>query len=241
LALGSLGFAVQIYADFSAYTDIARGIARLLGFDLVRNFRSPYLAVSPSDFWRRWHISFSSWIRDYLYIPLGGSRVRSSLAFFGVLLASLGLSGLWHGAAWNFVIWGVYHAVLVFGYHKAGLGGRWEPRGRIARCLSVAVMFGWTLGGWLIFRTSDLSWLVAALRRWRVGLSGDHGAAALYTLSLIVLYTTPMVVLGLVERLPAARASNAAAALRSAFLIAAFSAMVVFHVNRANDFIYFRF
>ena len=221
LAVGALGFAVQIYADFSAYTDIARGIAKLLGFHLIVNFSSPYLAASPSDFWRRWHISFSSWIRDYLYIPMGGSRVKTRLGFLGVLLGSLGLSGLWHGAAWNFVLWGVYHAFLVFAYHQLGLGGRWAPRGAIQRISATGVMFVWTLLGWLIFRTDDLPWLLDSVQRFRVGLSGDYGAAASYTLSLIALYTVPMVLLGLVERLPPASASQTVPTiLRSAFMAA---------------------
>ncbi|MFT7075048.1 MAG: D-alanyl-lipoteichoic acid acyltransferase DltB (MBOAT superfamily) [Planctomycetota bacterium] len=241
LAVGALGFAVQIYADFSAYTDIARGISKLLGFDLVQNFRSPYLAVSPSDFWRRWHISFSSWIRDYLYIPLGGSRVKSPLGFFAVLIASLGLSGLWHGAAWNFVLWGLYHACLVFLYHRMGFGGRWTPPNGALRAAAVACMFGWTLGGWLLFRTGDLSWLAAALQRFRIGLSGDLGAAAAYTLGLMLLYASPMFVQGVIERLPSAASSTGAAFFRGAFLAAALIAIALFAGDGSNDFIYFRF
>ncbi|QDV04678.1 Peptidoglycan O-acetyltransferase [Planctomycetes bacterium Poly30] len=241
LAVGTLGFAVQIYADFSAYTDIARGIAKLLGFDLIRNFRSPYLAVSPSDFWRRWHISFSSWIRDYLYIPLGGSRVRTPLGFLGVLLVSLGLSGLWHGAAWNFVLWGVYHALLVFAYHQLKLGGRWEPRSRPSRAISISVMFVWTLLGWLLFRTGDIAWLGGALRHSPVGMSGVDGSAAAYTLALVLLYSSPMAVQGLVERLPSAAASSLGAFLRGAFLAAALVAITLFAGDGSNDFIYFRF
>ncbi len=241
LAVASLGFAVQIYADFSAYTDIARGIAKLLGFDLIVNFRSPYLATSPSDFWRRWHISFSSWIRDYLYIPMGGSRVKTKVGFFCVLLASLGLSGLWHGAAWNFVLWGVYHAVLVFVYHQLGWGGRWAPRGPVGYALAVPTMFAFTLVGWLIFRTSDMSWLMAAFAHFRIGLTGDYGAAAVYTLALVLLYSSPMLVQGCVERLPAATDSAIASFLRSAFLAAALIAIALFAGDGSNDFIYFRF
>ena len=111
----TIGFSIQILADFSGYTDIARGTARMLGFELILNFNHPYLAVDPSDFWRRWHISFSTWIRDYLYIPLGGSRG----GFWGTIKANFGtilLSVLWHGASWNFILWGAYHASLITGY-----------------------------------------------------------------------------------------------------------------------------
>ncbi len=236
LAVASFGFAVQIYADFSAYTDIARGLARLIGFDLVLNFRSPYLAISPSDFWRRWHISFSSWIRDYLYIPLGGSKHGGPLRFLWTLLASLGLSGLWHGAAWHFVLWGVYHAMVVFVYHQLGMGGRWRPRGMIRTTSAWAVMFGITLLGWLIFRTEDLGWLVDAALRFKVGISVDNRSAALYLLGLIGLYSVPLWLLGAVERLP-----ERWVAVRSGFMAAAVVCMLVFGRSEPADFIYFQF
>ena len=108
---GVLAFAVQIYADFSGYTDIARGSARLLGIELMRNFDHPYIATSPADFWRRWHISLSTWLRDFIYIPLGGSRASVARASFN-LMATFALSGLWHGASWNYVIWGIYWGAL---------------------------------------------------------------------------------------------------------------------------------
>ena len=97
---GVFAFAVQIYADFSGYTDIARGTARLLGIDLMVNFNHPYLATSPADFWRRWHISLSTWLRDFIYIPFGGSRCSTARASFN-LMATFAISGLWHGASWN--------------------------------------------------------------------------------------------------------------------------------------------
>ena len=108
IILGALAFGIQIYCDFSGYTDIALGTAVIMGFKIPINFNKPYFAVSPSDFWRRWHISLSSWLRDYLYIPLGGNRKskgRTYLNLFGVMF----LGGLWHGASWNFVIWGLLH------------------------------------------------------------------------------------------------------------------------------------
>jgi D-alanyl-lipoteichoic acid acyltransferase DltB (MBOAT superfamily) len=112
VALGTIAFAGQIYGDFSGYSDIARGTARLLGFELMENFRLPYLATSVREFWRRWHISLSTWLRDYLYVPLGGSRggeVRTSINLFVTML----LGGLWHGAAWNFVLWGAWHGTAL--------------------------------------------------------------------------------------------------------------------------------
>jgi alginate O-acetyltransferase complex protein AlgI len=107
LLLGTYAFAWQIYGDFSGYSDIARGSAQLLGFHFMLNFKQPYLATSLKDFWRRWHISLSTWLRDYLYIPLGGSR-RGSLKTYRNLALTMLLGGLWHGANWTFVIWGLH-------------------------------------------------------------------------------------------------------------------------------------
>ena len=112
LWIGCYAFAIQIYADFSAYTDIARGTAKLLGFELMENFRSPYRSLNVGEFWRRWHISLSTWFRDYLYTPLGGfntSKYRQLQSLFLVMA----LAGLWHGAAWTYVVWGIYHGLLL--------------------------------------------------------------------------------------------------------------------------------
>jgi len=108
IMLGALAFGIQIYGDFSGYSDIAIGAALILGFKLPLNFNKPYFATSPSDFWKRWHISLSSWLRDYLYIPLGGNRKSNGHTYFN-LMAVMFLGGLWHGASWNFVIWGLLH------------------------------------------------------------------------------------------------------------------------------------
>ncbi|MEM7230001.1 MAG: MBOAT family O-acyltransferase, partial [Planctomycetota bacterium] len=105
--LGVYAFAIQIYCDFSGYVDIARGAARCMGFDLMQNFNLPYFATNPSDFWRRWHISLSTWLRDYLYIPLGGSKCGRTRTYINLMLTMV-LGGLWHGAAWTFVVWGIY-------------------------------------------------------------------------------------------------------------------------------------
>ena len=107
-ALGAYAFAFQIYGDFSGYSDIARGSAQLLGFHFMVNFRQPYLATSLQDFWRRWHISLSTWLRDYLYVPLGGNRLSIPRTYINLLLTML-IGGLWHGASWNFVLWGGLH------------------------------------------------------------------------------------------------------------------------------------
>ena len=110
--LGVYGYAIQIYADFSGYTDIAIGVALLLGFRFPTNFDCPYRALSLRDFWKRWHITLSSWLRDYLYIPLGGNRGRNSETYRNLLITMV-LGGLWHGSTWNFVIWGMIHGVAL--------------------------------------------------------------------------------------------------------------------------------
>jgi len=150
-------FSFQIYCDFSGYTDIARGIARAMGFDLLLNFNLPYLAVNPSDFWRRWHMSLSTWLREYLYIPLGGNRRGTARTYVNLMITML-LGGLWHGAAWTFVGWGAYHGALLCAHRAlAPLFAALPPaRGRVAAALSrgarTLVMFHLATLGWVAFR-----------------------------------------------------------------------------------------
>jgi alginate O-acetyltransferase complex protein AlgI len=155
--IGVYAFAFQIYGDFSGYSSIARGISKWLGFELVINFHLPYLAVSPSDFWRRWHISLSSWLRDYLYIPLGGSR-RGALMTYRNLMLTMLLGGLWHGANWTFVAWGLYHGLLLCGFRACNIEDP-KPsvawRSRIACLPRIIVMFHLTCFGWLLFRADS--------------------------------------------------------------------------------------
>lgn len=159
--LGTYAFALQIYCDFSGYTDIARGTARMLGFDICLNFRLPYLAANPNDFWQRWHISLSSWLRDYLYIPLGGNR-RGRWVTLRNLMITMLLGGLWHGASWHFVAWGAYHGLLLIIYRLGGSARRareltFETCRGFRFWLSVLIFFHLTCFGWLLFRVTDLS------------------------------------------------------------------------------------
>ena len=137
IMIGIYAFAFQIYGDFSGYSSIARGISKWLGFDLVINFHIPYLAVTPSDFWRRWHISLSSWLRDYLYIPLGGNR-HGRLVEYRSLIITMLLGGLWHGASWTFVAWGLYHGAILCAYRLAGI--READRSSAAAALGCAAV-----------------------------------------------------------------------------------------------------
>jgi D-alanyl-lipoteichoic acid acyltransferase DltB (MBOAT superfamily) len=152
---GVLAFGLQIYFDFSGYTDMAIGMALLLGFHFPVNFRRPYLAASITDFWHRWHISLSTWLRDYLYIPLGGNRHGQWKTYRNLMLTML-LGGLWHGASWNFLIWGGYHGALL-AVHRAVRGDR---RNRDQRSWLYPLTWLFTLGlvmtGWVFFRATDL-------------------------------------------------------------------------------------
>ena len=149
--LYALGFTFQIYCDFSAYSDIARGSALLFGIKLPRNFLTPLFATSPQEFWQRWHITLSTWIRDYVYIPLGG-RAGGPVRQWGTMLATMGLAGLWHGAGLMFIGWGVYHGALVMAY-------RLKPIQFIMRRLpslgAWAIFFALNTFGWLMFRAGS--------------------------------------------------------------------------------------
>lgn len=150
------GYAFQIYCDFSGYSDVARGISTLLGFDVRWNFNLPYFASSPSDFWRRWHMSLSTWLRDYVFIPLGGSR-HGTWQTNRNLMATMVLVGLWHGAAWTFVLWGIYHGLLLILYPLVSPDRRTDqPPTHVRTVVNVALMFHFTCLGWLLFRASSL-------------------------------------------------------------------------------------
>jgi D-alanyl-lipoteichoic acid acyltransferase DltB (MBOAT superfamily) len=155
--IGVYAFAFQIYCDFSGYSAIARGTARWMGFDLMENFHMPYFAVSPSDFWKRWHISLSSWLRDYLYIPLGGNRGGEWKTARNLMLTMI-LGGLWHGAAWTFIAWGTIHGLMLVAfkwYDGWRLAGR--PLSPMARAGRIVLMFHLVCVTWLLFRASSLT------------------------------------------------------------------------------------
>lgn len=162
LIAAAVFFSIQIYCDFSGYTDIANGVARMLGINAMKNFDSPYFSTSMQEFWRRWHISLSTWFRDYVYIPLGGSRVKKSRQYINLMITFL-LSGLWHGANWTFIVWGGLHGLfLVF----ATMTGTWKKRAFNALGISegnflvywvkVAVTFALVCFTWIFFRANTI-------------------------------------------------------------------------------------
>lgn len=154
LAIAALFYSIQIYCDFSGYSDIALGTARTMGFRLMVNFRSPYFAKSITEFWQRWHISLSTWFRDYVYIPMGGNRTGNSRTCINLLIVFL-LSGLWHGADWKFVIWGLIHGILLILSRIAGAGTR--DFGRWPGWLRIALTFTLVTLAWIFFRAHSVS------------------------------------------------------------------------------------
>ena len=162
--VGVLSYAIQIYCDFSGYTDMAIACARLLGYELPINFNFPYFARNISDFWHRWHISLSSWLRDYLYIPLGGNRGPRWFVYRNIMITML-LGGLWHGGAWTFVIWGGLHGVaLVVQREWARSTAHWPSAHSVMRWLAWPLTFYWVCVAWIFFRAVDLQHAFPALR-----------------------------------------------------------------------------
>jgi alginate O-acetyltransferase complex protein AlgI len=155
-------FAFQIYGDFSGYSDMARGLAKLMGIELMLNFNLPYFAVSPTDFWARWHISLSTWLRDYLYVPLGGNR-RGRIRTCSNLFLTMLLGGLWHGASLTMVVWGAYHGVVLVAYRVLAGPKRGASSSRLSSLRMIA-MFHVTCLGWLIFRAQSLGQVGRFLR-----------------------------------------------------------------------------
>ncbi|MDH3307593.1 MAG: MBOAT family protein [Acidimicrobiia bacterium] len=188
LMAGLLLYSIQIYGDFAGYSNIARGSAMLLGFDLMRNFHHPYFARNVADFWRRWHISLSTWLRDYLYITLGGSRQGKMRTYVNLAVTML-LGGLWHGASWNFVLWGGLHGTYL-AVHRAFIQGRREAGGLATKALSMAFTFTLVSFTWLPFRLQEPSAVFDYLRGVFAFSADGFGSlvvvAVLYGLILLV-------------------------------------------------------
>ncbi len=169
--IGTVAYAVQIYFDFSGYSDMAIGLGLMIGFDFPPNFRSPYRAASITEFWRRWHISLSTWLRDYLYVPLGGNRIGPGRTYVN-LMATMLLGGLWHGAQWTFVLWGAWQGLFLALERRFGKNA---PYGFLPRPLQVALTFAIVCGGWVIFRAVNLY----QLRTMWLGMTGIRGLGKL--------------------------------------------------------------
>jgi alginate O-acetyltransferase complex protein AlgI len=235
---GVFAFGLQIYFDFSGYTDMAIGMAKLLGFHFPVNFRRPYLASSITDFWRRWHISLSTWLRDYLYVPLGGNRHGRWMTYRNLMLTML-LGGLWHGASWNFVVWGGFHGALLSIERVIRGNRRTDERWTWAYPFQAVLTFALVLISWVFFRAADFPQSMAILRQMFGGIGGHillapwHAGLVLLSLALALVEEK----LDWFERMIERPAFAYAATLAAMFLC-----MEVFGVIDARiPFIYFQF
>lgn len=252
LLLATYFFAFQIFCDFSGYTDIAIGAAKVMGFDLMKNFNRPYIAHSIADFWRRWHISLSTWFKDYLYFPLGGNRVGKARWCLNIMIVFL-ISGLWHGANWTYVIWGGLHGVyLVAGELGKGfqsrlvtlLGLRKYPR--MLRALSILLTFHLVLFAWIFFRARSLHDSVYIIKTIGKGL-GSMGFDQLSQPWPVAIFS--ILLIGLLEVVHSLQAHNKIwSSLKNSHVAwrwAAYLAMLLAVLNlrpaNVSPFIYFQF
>lgn len=237
--LGVYAFAWQIYGDFSGYSCVARGSAQVLGFHFMINFRQPYLAESLQDFWRRWHISLSTWLRDYLYIPLGGSRLGSARTYANLMITML-LGGLWHGANWTFVVWGGIHGAGLAMERGSGFVGNHAFRSNLGRWIRRVIIFHFVCFAWIFFRSPsfDTAWgFLAGLGDWQ--WKSVYGLALLFLLAHVIVLLFIDLHLEhsggeyLLEKRPLI------ARVTCGLLLCVF--ITLFGANQTNAFIYFQF
>ncbi|WP_299609882.1 MBOAT family O-acyltransferase [uncultured Tateyamaria sp.] len=239
LLAGALAFTIQIYCDFSGYSDMARGLARMLGFELMVNFRMPYFSRTPSEFWQRWHISLSSWLRDYLYITLGGNRGGAFLTYRNLSLTML-LGGLWHGAAWTFIAWGAFHGAILVVYRIGDVDNRLSAMAGALRMLAMltagVVMFVLTVIGWVFFRAASFTDAAHMLAHMWMPVWSENYATVFFYAAPLVIIETFMRLTGRQnpwERMPGIVVFNLC-------LFVLFSVLFL-DVSTGQDFIYFDF
>jgi alginate O-acetyltransferase complex protein AlgI len=244
---GVYAYTFQIYGDFSGYTDIARGISRILGFETMENFNAPYLSRSITEFWRRWHISLSTWFRDYLYIPLGGNQ-RGKIRTYANLIITMLLCGLWHGAAWTFVLWGLVHGICLIGHrivlrgHKPAFSFSQTCRGWIAEIFKIFITFHLVALAWVLFRASSIkSALIYIEGLFRfdqfTGLSPSVLFAGSMLIALDVAQTWANSQTWLTDR-PALSVLRYAV---TGILIVSVVSAAIAHMGKVTPFIYFQF
>ena len=233
--LGAFAYTVQIYGDFAGYTDMGRGIARMIGLELPLNFNAPYAATSISDFWRRWHISLSSWLRDYLYISLGGNRQGPARTYLNLFVTML-LGGLWHGAGWTFVAWGGYHGALL------ALERRFPRLTKLPPWLGGTLTLFLVVNGWVLFRSRDAETAIGMYRAMYLPRGGESLGVvyAAATVVFVILVVGAMVAkrVDLTSRLPAPGAWVRGVAYGG---IAGATFLVLALTAAPRPFIYFRF
>ena len=236
--LGAVAYTLQIYFDFSGYSDMAIGLGRVFNFRFLENFDHPYCARSVQEFWRRWHISLSTWFRDYLYIPLGGNRKGSLRTYCNMFTVFL-LCGLWHGAAWNFVVWGVYHGVGLV-VERAGFG---KLVAKLPKPLANAYLLLFVIVGWVFFRAPDLGYAAAYLGSMFGGSTAAFRSFA-PALNFIVLDKFILLAVGCVAAYPVfdAIVRRIPEAVRLVCGMTFFAVVFILAITSAySPFIYFRF
>lgn len=240
--LAILSYAIQIYFDFSGYSDMAIGLGRMFGFEFKENFNYPYIAKSIQDFWRRWHISLSTWFRDYLYIPLGGNRVTSFKVYRNLLIVFL-VTGLWHGASWNFVFWGVYHGIFIM-LERAGI----INTSKFPKILQHIYLIIIVLIGWVFFRIENFNdSLHFVVKLFNFSSEGNwEPLVLLNTFNIFILlwgviFATP-IRLYFIEKLKVLDKKDLGLALNNLSYLLLF-VLTLFELSQSsyNPFIYFRF
>lgn len=242
LWIAALAYTFQIYFDFAGYSRMAIGLGRMFGFHFPQNFDYPYAATSITDFWRRWHITLSSWFRDYVYIPLGGSRCSRAKLIRNIIITWL-LTGFWHGAEWNFVLWGFYYAVLLL-FEKLFTG---KLMARLPKCVTIAVSMFFVVTGWVLFRVTDIADLCAVLQR--MFTPSDISARQYIAEHAAVMSRAFFFIPAVIASLPVLKtaygklhAHTTGFAIELCCIICLFAASVCMLVaSTYNPFIYFRF
>lgn len=237
-------FSFQIFCDFDGYSNMARGLGKCMGFELTINFQLPYFATNPRDFWQRWHISLSSWLRDYVYIPLGGNR-QSEGKIYRALLVTMLLGGLWHGAAWTFVLWGLYHACWLILYRWGAPFWAKFPSGPDLKgqCVfwgKILLTFHLVAIGWLIFRAQSVTQILAM---GQALFSVSFSLESLEMFREIAFYIAPVLLVQITQfyKKDLLAVFRGSTILKAIFYFVCFYLMVFFGVEGGHEFIYFQF
>jgi alginate O-acetyltransferase complex protein AlgI len=242
--VGAIAYTFQIYFDFSGYSDMAIGLGKIMGFKLPENFSNPYISGSITEFWRRWHITLGAWMKNYLYIPLGGNKVSSAKLYRNLIIVFL-LSGLWHGASWNFVLWGAYHGIFLV-LERLFLGNVLKKAGRF---ISIPFTFIVVITGWVLFRNENIAYAYSVIKQMyafnfvdgKFAMNNDFMFMAVLAL-LISLFAVVPKTLGWQQQLYGERFSA------NGRWLAVLAGVVLFYISLSfiaaldfNPFIYFRF
>lgn len=238
---GALGFTLQILADFSAYTDLARGVALLLGFETSENFNLPYTSLTPTDFWNRWHITLSTWLRDYVFFPVRRRLLQSRFKFNESSamaippIITMFISGLWHGAGWTYVLWGMYYGALIAAYQLLGFHGNWQPNSKVKTFSAWLIMFVLIVFGWAVFRAPNMHWLGNAIFLSPFLRAQNDLVLGLIGLTMALVYSLPLIIKMLLDRY------SKESWLQAAYYAIAISLILVYINSSSSDFIYVQF